>query len=115
MQQHAAKAKVEKADGTAGDARLTLLRHMAHSDMPVSELHEKRLAKEAFAVISAGIHTTSRTLEFITYHVMRNDQFKLRLQRELEPVMAGFPQNMPSVSELEKLPYLSGVIKEGLR
>ena len=115
MRQHAAKAKAGKANGTDGTARPTLLRHIAHSDMPVSELGEARLACEAQVVISAGVHTTSRTLEYIAYHLIANDKFRSQLQKELEPIMVGFPEEMPSVSQLEKLPYLSGVVKEGLR
>ena len=115
MEQHAVKAKAEKAAGTDGDAGPTLLRHIAQSDMPVSELHEKRLAKEAFAVISAGTHTTSRTLEYITYHILKNEQLKSNLSKELEPVMTDFPRAVPSVFQLEELPYLTGLVKEGHR
>ena len=115
MQQHAKKAKAENKDGTDGGRRPTLLRHIAHSDMPVSELHEKRIAKEAFVILSAGVHTTARTLEFIVYHIIENEEFKFSLQKELEPVMIDFPQNIPSLTQLEGLPYLSGLIKEGHR
>ena len=115
MRQHAVKAKAAKADGTDGDARPTLLRHIAHSDMPESELGELRLAREAQVMITGGVHTTSRSLEYIAYHLIANRKIRLELQRELEPVMAGFPEEIPSLSHLEKLPYLSGVVKEGLR
>ena len=115
MQQHAIRAKAQKADGTDGGGRPNLLRHLAHSDMPLSELHEKRLAKEAFTVLSAGVHTTARTLEFISYHIIKNQLFKLDLQKELEPIMADYPQTLPSVSQLEALPYLSALIKESHR
>ena len=112
---HAAKAKAEKAIGIDGNARQTLFRHIAHSDMPPSELDDSRLAREAQVIIWAGVHTTSRTLEYITYHLITSEDIRTALQKELEPVMAAFPQEVPSMSQLDKLPYLTGVIKEGLR
>lgn len=38
-----------------------------------------------------------------------------RLRDELKPVMEGYPQKKPSLTELEQLPYLGAVIKESLR
>ena len=37
------------------------------------------------------------------------------LRRELQPLYAQDPTRIPSVRELEKLPYLGGCIREGLR
>ncbi|CAF9935225.1 MAG: hypothetical protein HETSPECPRED_009704 [Heterodermia speciosa] len=116
MRQHVARAKAGKAEGrTYGEGHPTLLRHIAHSEMPVSELDDTRLAREAQVIISAGVHTTSRCLEYIAYHLIEDEKIRFQLQRELEPIMAGYPEKVPSVSQLEKLPYLSGVVKEGLR
>ena len=115
MREDAERAKAEKAAGTDGNARPTLLRHLAHSDMPASELHVNRLARETILIISGGVHTTSRSMEYLAYQIIANEQIRFNLQKELEPVMAGFPQVVPSVSQLEKLPYLSAVINEGLR
>ena len=115
MRQHAAKAKAEKANGTDGDARTTLLRHIAHSDLPESELSDTRLAREAQVMLSGGVTTTSRTLEYIAYHLIADKEIRTELHKELEPIMGHFPETLPSISQLEKLPYLSGVIKEGLR
>ena len=116
MRQHVARAKAGKAEGrTYGEGHPTLLRHIAHSEMPVSELDDTRLAREAQVIISAGVHTTARCLEYTAYHLIEDEKIRFQLQRELEPIMAGYPEKIPSVSQLEKLPYLSGVVKEGLR
>ena len=115
MRQDAARAKDEKAAGTDGNARPTLLRHLVHSNMPESELHVNRIARETQLLISAGVHTTTRSLEYISYHIISNEQIRFDLQKELKPVMAGYPKVLPSLSQLEKLPYLSSLIKEGLR
>ena len=115
MRQHAASAIREKDQGLKANTRPTLFQHIAQSDMPLSELHEDRLTMEAGVIMIGGVHTTARTLEYIAYHVVANEQIKRRLQEELEPVMAGFPEKIPSLVELENLPYLSGVIAEGLR
>ena len=77
MRQHAIKAKAEKADRSDGNARPTLLRHIAHSDMPESELHESRLAREAQVIITASVHTTSRSLEYIAYQLIANEHIRL--------------------------------------
>ncbi|KAG6986408.1 fusicoccadiene C-8 hydroxylase [Physcia stellaris] len=115
MRHHAAKAKAEKADGTDSNARTTLLRHLAHSDLPESELGETRLAREAQVLLGAGVATTSRALEYIAYHLIADKEIRFELHKELERIMADFPEKLPPLSQLEKLPYLSGVVKEGLR
>jgi cytochrome P450 len=38
-----------------------------------------------------------------------------RLRDELKDIMAEYPKKKPSLTELEKLPYLGAVIQESLR
>lgn len=83
--------------------------------MPESELSLDRLAKEAQVMFSAGTVNNARTLEFILYYVLAKDHIRDRLREELKDVMAGYPFKQPSWVELEKLPYLQAIIKEGLR
>lgn len=83
--------------------------------MPPSEMHVERLTQEAQVLIAAGNLTTSRALEFFMYYIIANDQIRTRLQEELREPMAGYPEKIPPWTQLEKLPYLSAVIKEGLR
>ena len=40
---------------------------------------------------------------------------RVKLQLELKDVMSAWPQRVPTLAELEKLPYFQALIKEGLR
>lgn len=49
------------------------------------------------------------------YKLLRNDAIRETLRDELAPLFLAQPDCIPALDELEKLPYLSGCIKEGLR
>ena len=86
-----------------------------NSDMPESELSVDRLNKEAQVLLGAGTASAARTLDFISYYILSNSHIRTTLKDELKELMAMYPENCPSWAELEKLPYLQAVIKEGLR
>ena len=100
---------------TGQDSRPSLFRFLLNSELPESELSVKRLSQEAKILLGAGTTTTAHALESITYYVSVNQPVRNRLSSELKDVMARYPRELPSISELEKLPYLNAVIKEGLR
>ncbi|KAF3046270.1 hypothetical protein E8E11_001192 [Didymella keratinophila] len=81
------------------------------SSLPEHEKSKERLLGEAFSVMSAGTETSSWTMAIITYHVLSQPEVQAKLSGELKSV------DLDSVSwlELEKPPYLSAVIAEGLR
>jgi cytochrome P450 len=81
--------------------------------MPPQEQTLDRLWQDGQTVIGAGTETTAWTLSVIIYHVVTNQAIHERLQAELEEVFDGFRK--PTCNQLEKLPYLSAVISEGLR
>lgn len=83
--------------------------------MPASEMHDDRLTQEAEITLAAGTVTTGMTMALISYHVIVNERIRSTLQNELGELMQECLEKTPSLVELEKLPYLSGVIKEGLR
>lgn len=114
---HIMDTKNEKANPKSEDTdeKVSLIRHMFNTDMPESELSIDRLAKEAQVMFSAGTVNNARTLEFILYYLLANDQIRNRLREELRDTMAGYPFKKPSWADLEKLPYLQAIIKEGLR
>lgn len=66
------------------------------------------------SVVAAGTETTARTLEVITYHLCENPDMLEKLRAELKCVDLG-SQNSRKLPPLEQLPYLYGVISEGLR
>lgn len=109
------KSALGSKDTTKICSRLTLFRHLVNSDLPSSELSDERLSKEAQVMIGSGTVTTAGTLNFICYYIMANPAIRERLEAELKPVMAGYPEKKPTRAQLEKLPYLQAVIKESLR
>lgn len=105
------KGKPEKSNST----HVSLFRHVVESEMHESELSVDRLSKEAQILLGAGSVTISRTLNFICYYILANEKTKTTLQNELREVMSGYPEKTPIWADLEKLPYLQALIKEGLR
>jgi cytochrome P450 len=53
-------------------------------------------------------------LRNIAYHVAANTDIRVKLHDELKKVFLS-PEDEPSLQELERLPYLTAVIQEGLR
>ena len=73
-----------------------------------------RVAEEAVTTVNAGTETTSWALSVITYHLLDKPELLAKLRKELEEVVED-PVKLPLWTVLEKLPYLSAVILEGLR
>ncbi|KAL5044714.1 hypothetical protein BDW71DRAFT_185678 [Aspergillus fruticulosus] len=101
------------------DTKSSLFRHIlsppSAGGLPESERDTERLAREAMVLFGAGTVTTARTLNLICYYILRDSQMRDRLAEELRSVMAGYPTNMPTWQELERLPYLYALVREGLR
>ncbi|MCJ1469745.1 hypothetical protein MMC07_008387 [Pseudocyphellaria aurata] len=112
---HITNVKRNKANGSGSGTRPTLFRHLVDSDLPASEMHDDRLCQEAQSILGAGSFPTGAALTFISYQLIANERIRSTLKKELGSVMAEYPKKIPSWSQLEQLPYLCGVIKEGLR
>jgi Cytochrome P450 len=114
---HILKAKQDHLSGRRKEDhdRVSLFHFIVNSDMPESELSTDRLTKEAQVLLGAGSASTARTLDFIVYYVIAKKHIRAKLQNELRDIMAGYPDQIPSWLELEKLPYLQAIIKEGYR
>ncbi|KAK4998302.1 hypothetical protein LTR66_002448 [Elasticomyces elasticus] len=89
----------------------TVFHEVLNSDLPPQEKTVDRLWQEASIVSIAGTETTAWTLAVITYYLLANPDLLRTLRGELftvktEPV---------AWKQLEKLPYLTAVIQEGLR
>ncbi|KAH9985202.1 putative cytochrome P450 [Russula compacta] len=72
------------------------------------------LQHEAQLLFAAGSHTVGTALMIGTYHVLRNPDAKHELVEELRTAWPVIDEP-PSYEELEKLPFLTAVIKETLR
>lgn len=96
-----------------------MLDHLVHSDLVEKELGNGGFARLAQLVQQAGSHNVSHTLSTaITYLLLEPDKLAPLLE-ELEDAWpdrdASGPDSSPTWFELEKLPYLSACIAEGLR
>ena len=112
----AKRAKLENDEkGTRVGDGTSLFRYIVNSDMPESEQSDKRLAQEAQILLGGGTTTTARTIGFISYFILTNPSLRSRLEKELEEPMSGYPEVLPTWAELERVPMLQALIKEGLR
>jgi hypothetical protein len=95
-----------------GPHQKSLYTHILDSNvLPESEKSPLRLSAESMALLNAGTETTAWALSVITFYLLSEPEILHRLTRELSQTN---PEQMTWTS-LEKLPYLSGVVMEGLR
>lgn len=83
-------------------------------ELPPQEKTAKRLTDEATILIIAASESPAKTLALIHFHLMSNPQMLQRLRSELKALMPD-SKTIPSLLQLEQAPYLSAVVKEGLR
>lgn len=95
--------------------RPNILSGLAKSDiLPPHEKTVKRLSIEANSLLAAGFETTGAVLTHMTYCILANPGTHRKLLKELHDAIPD-PTNIPALQTLEKLPYLTAVIKESLR
>jgi cytochrome P450 len=85
-----------------------------NSSMPASEKRFERIFDEVGTVTGAGFETTASVLRLIIYHIFSNADILQRLRAELASVDAGSSGKI-ELRALERLPYLTSVLMEGLR
>ena len=111
-------AKTSNADAqaeTKPESLPTVFYEMAHNDkVPVEEKSLDRLTDEGVLFIVAGNETTGNALSVITFHVLNSPHILASLKAELDSAIP-YKETLPFWRDLENLPYLSAVIKEGLR
>ncbi|KAK8859684.1 benzoate 4-monooxygenase cytochrome P450 [Apiospora arundinis] len=108
------RSQLAKGNVTSDDEEYSAFHHVLCSDLPETEKTTDRLNREAFALLSAGTTTTAGNCTFVTYFVLKQPQVETRHREELRGATQGFPDRVPRWAELEKLPYLTACIKEGL-
>ena len=92
----------------------TIFHDILNSSLPEVEKRTSRLADEGATVVSAGTVTTAWTLPVTVYYLLTNPDVLRKLKEELHKAIPDPTKSTPLV-ELENLPYLTGVIQEGLR
>lgn len=73
------------------------------------------LYEEAQALMFAGADTVGNAMMVASFFLGKKPSLQKRLKAELEQAWPDLDQDPPSLSELEKLPYLNAVIRESLR
>ncbi|KAK8022282.1 Cytochrome P450 monooxygenase [Apiospora rasikravindrae] len=84
------------------------------SDLPAQEKSAERLEAEAQVVLAAGTETTAKSLAMIAFH-LNEDAGKLQRLRDEIATAGPEADGSYSLAKLEKLPYLTACIMEGVR
>ncbi|KUL84958.1 hypothetical protein ZTR_07909 [Talaromyces verruculosus] len=81
---------------------------------PLEHLTKRELINESINIIIAGSDTTATTLGFAIHEILKNTAISRKLTAEIDAAMPQGFKDLP-LSEVEKLDYLSAVVKESLR
>ncbi|KAJ6440648.1 putative thiol methyltransferase 2 [Purpureocillium lavendulum] len=92
----------------------TIFHTLRDSDLPPEERTLQRLCDEGEILTGAGSETTAQTLTRILFYLKQEPQTLAKLRDELDDALAAHPTT-PSWTVLQQLPYLSAVVREGLR
>jgi cytochrome P450 len=92
----------------------TIYHVLLTSNLGPEEKTLSRLVAEGQSVVGAGIITTAHSLKVTSYHIIANPSILQTLKAELATAMPD-PTIIPPLAQLEQLPYLSAVVKEGFR
>ncbi|KAF3388205.1 Trichodiene oxygenase [Talaromyces pinophilus] len=91
----------------------TIFHELLNSDLPDVEKSNARLGDEAQLIVAAGLITTSWALSVASFHIISNPEVSRKLRHEILSATSAV-QNA-DLHELEKLPYLHGCVREGIR
>ncbi|KAI0196447.1 putative cytochrome P450 [Astrocystis sublimbata] len=92
----------------------TIFTELLGSDLPPQEKSLGRLAAEAQQLIGAGLETVAWALTTTVFHLANNPSTLKKLQAELREAIPD-PDAIPDSLHLERLPYLTGCVREGVR
>ncbi|OLN80972.1 Trichodiene oxygenase 7 [Colletotrichum chlorophyti] len=107
---------LEGTDETSkqGTPSRTIFHTLRDSDLPAEEKTLRRLCDEAEILTGAGSETTASTLTRLLFYLKHVPDTLRKLRDELDQAMPSALETLPW-NELQELPYLSAVIREGLR
>lgn len=92
----------------------TIFHELLSSGLPPAEKTLDRLVDEGINMVAAGTLTTAHFLKTTTYHVLANPTILAKLKTELIDAIPD-PGELPSLREIEAMPYMHAVIQEGFR
>ncbi|CAG7965129.1 unnamed protein product [Penicillium salamii] len=97
----------------SGPAR-TIYEAMTDKSVPAAERTVERLRDDGLIMLAAGTETTARVLTMGAFYIYRDEGILQSLREELIGAMPTIDTKL-TWTQLEKLPYLSAVVKESLR
>ncbi|GFF34528.1 trichodiene oxygenase [Aspergillus udagawae] len=101
----------EKGDqAVQNGASVNIFEDILRSDLPAKNKSETRLAQEMQVLVSAGAETTAKAITYILFYLLNDPETMKKLKAEVETVGEDAP-----LIQLEQLPYLTGVMLEGIR
>lgn len=95
-------------------ARRTIVHEILDSKLPHKDKTFDRIFDDVATVTGAGFETTASVLRLIVYHAFSDPKILERLRAELTTVTTQSPDKV-DLRTLEKLPYLTSTLMEGLR
>lgn len=93
-------------------AKETIFDQILSAGLPPEELTLSRLGSEASILVGAGSETTAKALDVLAFHILDQPSILEKLRAELQHAHVSYSSTL---SQLESIPYLTAVVKEGLR
>lgn len=112
-----AESSSTKAGTDRGQSDRTIVHEILDSNLPQAEKTLERVSDETSTVAGAAFETAAQTTRAILYYVYSNPALLNRLRSELDQAAKkhGDEEGNLPLSTLEQLPFLTGVVREGLR
>ncbi|GIK06086.1 hypothetical protein Aspvir_010204 [Aspergillus viridinutans] len=105
---------LQQKDTSNPPERMTMFHALTAPEVPPEERTLNRLEDEGLVLFAAGTETTATTLGVALFYILNDPTVLTKLRGEVDQVMPT-PQSLATWRQLEKLPYLNGVIHEALR
>ncbi|GFF43156.1 trichodiene oxygenase [Aspergillus udagawae] len=110
----AAILAAEKKDTST--AKSAILESLANERIPAQERSMKRLVDEGLVITIAGTETFARALSVGLFYLIQNETLITKLRAEVTAaVHPGQSPDTWTLEQLERLPFLTGCVKEALR
>ncbi|KAL8964925.1 MAG: hypothetical protein Q9183_004138 [Haloplaca sp. 2 TL-2023] len=106
----------EKGVYGAENGRKTILDLLLQPEEGFPPLSKASVVDETYSFCFAGTHTTSFTISLATFYLLRHPEKLVKLREELKTVEdKRNSEGLLEFRDVNKLPYLTAVIKESLR
>jgi cytochrome P450 len=114
MRRQVIQISTEKIGACKDLSHPTIFHELLNSNLPDEEKSVERMTEQAVTIIGAGQETVAWVSTVIICHLLSNPTILQKLKSELATAIPD-PDMVTPEATLANLPYLTGVIKEGLR